>query len=71
MAVLGRILLYVHDIEAVAEFYACHFGFRIHREEDDRIVELESTSGDGFNIMLHLPARPFPIVPRLARPGNP
>ena len=52
-AVLGRILLYVHDIEAVAEFYALHFAFRIHREEGDRIVELKSPSGAGSNIMLH------------------
>lgn len=52
-AVLGRILLYVHDIETVSEFYACHFGFQIHREENDRIVELVSSSGDGINIMLH------------------
>ena len=51
--VLGRILLYVHDIEAVAKFYALHFGFRIHREAGDRVVELESSSGAGNNIMLH------------------
>ena len=52
-AVLGRILLYVHDIEAVAEFYALHFGFRIHRAEGDRIVELVRPDGAGANIMLH------------------
>ena len=51
--VLGRILLYVRDIEAVARFYVLHFGFRIHREADDRIVELESPGGVGSNIMLH------------------
>lgn len=51
--VLGRILLYVHDIEAVAEFYALHFGFRIHREAGDRVVELENPSGVGTNIMVH------------------
>ena len=52
-AVLGRILLYVRDIEAVARFYVLHFGFRIHREAGDRIVELESPGGVGSNIMLH------------------
>ena len=52
-AVLGRILLYVRDIEAVARFYVLHFGFRIHREAGDRIVELESPGGVGCNIMLH------------------
>ena len=52
-AVLGRILLYVRDIDAVAGFYARHFGFRVHREEGDRIVELESPVEDGTDIMLH------------------
>ena len=51
--VLRRILLYVRDIEAVARFYALHFGFRIHREAGDRVVELESPGGVGSNIMLH------------------
>ena len=51
--VLGRILLYVRDIDTVAEFYARHFGFRIHREEGDRVVELESSADAGANIMLH------------------
>jgi predicted enzyme related to lactoylglutathione lyase len=52
-ASLGRILLYVHDIEAVAEFYFRAFGFRILREDGDRIVELESPDNAGSNIMLH------------------
>ena len=52
-AVLGRILLYVRDIEAVADFYALHFGFRVRRERNDRVVELESPAGTGANIMLH------------------
>ena len=52
-AVLGRILLYVRDIEAVARFYVLHFGYRIHREAGDRIVDLESPGGTGANIMLH------------------
>ena len=51
--VLGRILLYVRDIDTVAEFYARHFGFRVHREEGDRVVELESFTDAGANIMLH------------------
>ena len=51
--VLGSILLYVHDMETVAEFYARHFAFRIHRTAGDRIVELESPGGAGANIMLH------------------
>ena len=51
--VLDRILLYVRDIDTVAEFYARHFGFRIHREEGDRVVELESPADAGANIMLY------------------
>ena len=51
--VLGRILLYVHDMETVAEFYARHFEFRVRRTAGDRIVELESPGGSGANIMLH------------------
>ena len=51
--VLGRILLYVRDLDAVAEFYALHFGFGVHREEGDRVVELENPAGAGSNIMLH------------------
>ena len=41
--VLGRILIYVRDIDTVAEFYARHFGFRICKEKRDRVVELESS----------------------------
>ena len=52
-SVLGRVLLYVHDIDAVAEFYTLHFGFRIQREAGDRVVELESPSGARTSIMLH------------------
>ncbi len=53
MPVLGRILLYVRDIDAVSEFYECHFGFRIHRERGDRVVELQSPAGAGSDIVLH------------------
>ena len=52
-AVLGRILLYVRDIDAVAGFYKRYFGFRVHREKGDRIVELESPVEGGTGIMLH------------------
>lgn len=52
-ASLGRILLYGHDIEAVADFYSKLFGFQPRREAGDRIVELESPTQNGGNIMLH------------------
>jgi len=56
-ATLGRILLYVSDIETVADFYVRGFGFRILREPGDRIVELEIPDNAGSNIMLHPLAR--------------
>ncbi|SOC42666.1 glyoxalase/bleomycin resistance protein/dioxygenase superfamily protein [Rhizobium subbaraonis] len=52
---LGRILLYVRDIEETAQFYQRFFGYEVSRRDDDRIVEL---LGDGgANIMLHPAAR--------------
>ena len=50
---LGRVILYVHDVPAVAEFYSRHFGFEIHQEPGDRIVELVSAEPSSGNIMLH------------------
>ncbi|WP_310621437.1 VOC family protein [Flexibacterium corallicola] len=52
-ASLGRIVLYVHDVESVSDFYECHFNFTASREEGDRIVELLSNNEDGFSILLH------------------
>jgi catechol 2,3-dioxygenase-like lactoylglutathione lyase family enzyme len=53
---LGRILLYVRDIEETAQFYQRFFGFEVSRRDDDRIVELFGPNG-GANIMLHPAAR--------------
>lgn len=50
---LGRVILHVRDIDAVAEFYALHFGFRIRREDGDRILELEQPDHAGSSILLH------------------
>lgn len=52
IAHLTKILLYVKDIEATAEFYSCYFDFTIQREEGDRIVELVSPHGS-MSLMLH------------------
>ena len=49
---LGRVIIYTKRLDAVAEFYCRHFGFKELRLPDDRIVELVSP-GDGANIMLH------------------
>ncbi|NLR99538.1 VOC family protein [Rhizobium sp. P38BS-XIX] len=53
---LGRIILYVCDVEATIGFYARYFGFEPHREEGDRIVELRASDG-GANLMVHPAAK--------------
>lgn len=53
---LTRILLYVRDLEAVAEFYCLHFGFKRLEIPGDRIVELVPENG-GAHLMLHQAAK--------------
>ncbi|MEM6618858.1 MAG: VOC family protein [Pseudomonadota bacterium] len=54
MAVLGRLVLYVRDIDAVAAWYALHFSMAPRRVPGDRITELR---GPGAAILLHPLAR--------------
>lgn len=49
---LGRILLYVRDIEESVRFYQRFFGLEPSRREGDRIVELVGSDG-GASLMLH------------------
>lgn len=49
---LGRIILYVRDVETTIGFYERHFGFRPHRQDGDRIVELLAPDG-GANLLIH------------------
>ncbi|NLS15050.1 VOC family protein [Rhizobium sp. P40RR-XXII] len=49
---LGRLVLYVRDVEATVSFYEKHFGFKPHREDGDRIIELQAPDG-GANLMIH------------------
>jgi len=49
---IGRITLYVRDIERMVEFYETHFAFKALRLEGDRIVELVAGDG-GANLLLH------------------
>ena len=49
---LGRVVLYVRDVERSAAFYATHFGYVTQQEAGDRIVELHGPAG-AANIMLH------------------
>lgn len=53
---LGRIILYVRDVEATVRFYTRYFGFEPHRDEGDRIVELRASDG-GANLMVHPAAK--------------
>ncbi len=49
---LGRIILYVRDVETTISFYERHFGFKPHRQDGDRIVELLASDG-GANLLIH------------------
>lgn len=49
---LGRVILYVRDVERSAAFYASQFGYVPHRSAGDRIVELHGPEG-AASIMLH------------------
>ncbi|MFS8050013.1 VOC family protein [Rhizobium sp. BR 314] len=53
---LGRLILYVRDVEATIRFYEKHFGFKSHRQAGDRIVELLAPDG-GTNLMIHPAAK--------------
>ena len=53
---LGRITLYVRDVEATIGFYEKNFGFKALRLEGDRIVELLAQDG-GANLMIHPAAK--------------
>ncbi|MGV8936489.1 MAG: VOC family protein [Allorhizobium sp.] len=52
MPPLGRITLYVRDVEASVAFYQKHFGLEPLRLEGDRIVELTNPDG-GASLMIH------------------
>ncbi|CAN7684915.1 VOC family protein [Rhizobium sp. LjRoot254] len=49
---LGRLVLYVRDVEATIGFYEKHFGYKAERLDGDRIVELVAPDG-GVNLMVH------------------
>ncbi len=55
-ATLGRLVLYVKDMDRMIEFYQRHFGYIAQTETGDRIVELVSPGG-GTNLMLHQAAK--------------
>ena len=51
-ATLGRLLIYTKKVDAMAAFYARHFGFTVREREGDRIVELHPADG-GTALLLH------------------
>ncbi len=56
MSVLGRVVIYAKDIEAMVVFYTQTFGFEVLRDPADRIVELRHPEG-GAVINLHPAAK--------------
>ncbi|MDQ2092819.1 VOC family protein [Rhodalgimonas zhirmunskyi] len=53
---LGRLILYTHRLEATAAFYSRYFGYEVHRQDGDRIVELRPPAS-GAVLMLHPAAK--------------
>jgi predicted enzyme related to lactoylglutathione lyase len=53
---LGRLVLYVRDMDATIDFYERFFAFKALRRDDDRIVELVASRG-GANLMIHPAAK--------------
>jgi catechol 2,3-dioxygenase-like lactoylglutathione lyase family enzyme len=49
---LGRLVLYVRDVEATIGFYERHFGYVAERLDGDRIIELVAPDG-AANLMIH------------------
>ncbi len=49
---ISRILLYVRDLQQVADFYVRHFGFVERPRRSDDLIELKSSGGD-FSLLLH------------------
>lgn len=56
MTVLGRLVIYAKDVEAMVVFYTETFGFEVLRDPADRIVELRHPDG-GATINLHKAAK--------------
>jgi catechol 2,3-dioxygenase-like lactoylglutathione lyase family enzyme len=56
VTVLGRILIYTKDADAMVAFYAETFGFQAVQAPTDRIVELQHPEG-GASILLHQAAK--------------
>ena len=53
---LLSLILYTSKTDEMVEFYRTHFGYSVHREPDDRIVELRPP-GAGATLLLHPAAK--------------
>jgi len=56
VTVLGRVVVYAKDVDAMVAFYTETFGFEVLRDPADRIVELRHPKG-GATINLHPAAK--------------
>ena len=56
MTILGHVVIYAKDVEAMVGFYTQIFGFNVVRDPEDRIVELRHPKG-GTVICLHPAAK--------------
>ncbi len=45
MSILGRVVVYAKDVQAMVAFYTRIFGFEVLRDPADRIVELRHPEG--------------------------
>ena len=66
MSVLGRILIYTKDAEAMVAFYGGTLVFSAVRDSADPIVELRHPDG-GAAILLHQAAKPQKMGQRLVK----
>lgn len=49
---VSRVLLYVHDLEGVADFYCTYFGFTRKPQKHHDLIEIVAADGK-FSLLLH------------------
>ncbi|MBB95714.1 MAG: glyoxalase [Rhodobacteraceae bacterium] len=53
--IIGQIIVYTKKMDEMVAFYRDHFGFAVHADPADRIVEL--AANDGPSLLLHPAAK--------------
>jgi len=56
MAILGRVVIYAKDVDALVQFYSDLFQFEVMHDPEDRIVELRHPKG-GARICIYPAAK--------------